>query len=70
MKEEKEIREQIEKIIKSYNHVLTIPPASIVINAPRALMQITARSTLDALYWCLGERRPHFACDEFDKLDQ
>jgi hypothetical protein len=69
MKTEKEIREKIKKIETDYEHVLSIAPASIEINAPRALMQISAKSELNALYWTLNEQRPRFKCDDFDKLN-
>lgn len=69
MRLEKEIRKQIEKIKSDYAHVLEIPPASVIINAPRALMQIAAKKELDVLYYVLEEKRPIFACDDFKKLD-
>lgn len=70
MKNEKEIREQIEKVIESYKHVLDCGPATVDINAPRALMQLTAVARLDALYWVIGEKRPRFKCDDDTKIDQ
>jgi hypothetical protein len=69
MKSEKEIREKIKKIETDYAHILNIPPASVDINAPRALMQIQAKAELNALYWVVGEKRPAFACDDFKKLN-
>jgi len=56
MKNEKEIRARISKIEKDYNHVLTGSLATIQINAPRALMQINAETSLSELYWVLGEK--------------
>jgi hypothetical protein len=70
MKLEKEIREKIKKIEKDYAHILDIPPASVDINAPRALMQIQAKAELNALYWVLDKQRPKFKCDDFEKLDR
>lgn len=69
VKNDKEIREQIKKIVDSYKHVLDCYPATVGINAPRALMQIEAQSKLDALYWTLGEKRPRFKCDDTTKVD-
>ena len=69
MKTEKEIREEIKRITKNYWHVLDCYPATIDINAPRALIQIEGRSVLDTLYKVLGKKRPKFKCDEFNKLD-
>ena len=69
MKTEKEIRERIEKITSAYEHVLVCGPASIQINAPRALMQVSAKEMLDTLYWVIGEERPRFTCDDRSKTD-
>ncbi|MCK4307263.1 hypothetical protein KAW50_03435 [candidate division WOR-3 bacterium] len=69
MIEEKEVRERIKKVTKSYWHVLDCYPATVQINAPRALMQLEATSILDSLYYVLGEERPKFKCDESDKLN-
>ena len=63
MKTEKEIREKIREVTESYEHVLDCELATIDINAPKALMQLTATSTLDALYFVIGEERPRFKCD-------
>jgi len=60
MKTEAEIRAQIEKIKMDNHHVLFMgSPATIQINAPRALMQISAETSLTALYWVLGEPFKH-----------
>lgn len=67
MKTEKEIRKEIIKVTKDYQHVLDCGPATVEINAPRALMQISARSALDTLYGTLGEKRPKFKCDDISK---
>jgi len=67
MKTDKEIRIQIAKIKKSYKHVLNCYPATIQINSSRALMQLTATSGLDQLYWVMGEKRPRFKCDDWSK---
>jgi len=69
MKTEKEIKEEIERITKNYWHVLDCYPATVQINAPRALMQLEATAVLDALYGVLQKKRPKFKCDEYDKLD-
>ena len=69
MRTGQEVEEKIKQIEKDYAHVLNIPPASTFVNAPRALMQVSAKSELDVLYWCLGEKRPILPCDDFTKLD-
>jgi hypothetical protein len=60
MKTEKEIKERIKMLEKNYRHVLTGSMATIDINAPRALMQLAATSTLDGLYFALGKERPKY----------
>ena len=70
MTTEQTIRDRIKETEKDYNHVLSIPPASIAINAPRALMQLEATTILRELYWCLGQKRPTYPCDDFTKLDR
>lgn len=69
MRPEKEVREKIKEIETNYAYILGIPPASVDINTPRALIQICAKKELEALYWVIQEERPTFACDDFDKLD-
>lgn len=69
MKTEKKIKEEIERITINYWHVLNCYPATIEINAPRALMQISARTQLDTLYGILKKKRPKFKCDNFKKLN-
>lgn len=64
MKNEAEIRAEIERVTASYQHVLDCAPASLFANGPRALMQVEAGGRLDALYWVLGEKRPKYRCDE------
>lgn len=64
MKTEEEIKEDIEKIKKEYDHVLKLPAANAFINAPRALMQILATAQLKTLYWVLNEEYPGFRCDK------
>lgn len=56
MKTEKEIRNRIKKIENDYSHVLTGTLATITINAPRALMQLSAESRLEELYSVIGEK--------------
>jgi len=55
MKTKKGIMARITKIEKDYAHVLTGSLATIQTNAPRALMQISAETSLRELYWVLGE---------------
>ena len=69
MKTEKEIKELIEKITKDYQHVLDCKVATIDSNAPRALMQLTAKVELVALCWVLGKKRPRFKCDDKSKVN-
>ncbi len=69
MKTEKEIRERISKVTLDNNHILSCYPATVSINALKTLMQLAAKTSLDELYWILGEERPKFKCDEFNKVD-
>lgn len=69
MKTEKEIKEFILKVTADNKHVLDCYPATVGINAPRALMQLAATTTLNVLYDILEEKRPKFKCDEFDKVN-
>lgn len=69
MKTEAEIRADIAKLTESYQHVLDCGPATVIINAPRALMQLEAVARLETLYGMLGEKRPRFKCDDSSKLD-
>lgn len=54
-KTETEIKAEIAKTEKDYAHVLTGSLATVSINAPRALMQITAEVKLQTLYWAIGK---------------
>lgn len=56
MKTKQEIEAFIREIEKDYNHVLTGSTATIAVNAPRALMQLSAESKLMALHWVLGKK--------------
>ena len=56
MKTKKEIEAKIDEIESSYAHVLTGSTATVDINAPRALMQITAETQLQDLYWVIGKK--------------
>ena len=67
MKTEQEIKKHIKEVVSSYKHVLDLECAVVFINAPRALMQLSATTQLSALYWVLGEKRPKFKCDEVEK---
>ena len=55
MKTKEEVQAKIAEIQHGYGHVLKGRLATVDINAPRALMQITAESKLQALYWTLGK---------------
>lgn len=69
MLNKKDIRAQIDKVTADYKHVLDCGPATVQINAPRALMQVEACSQLTTLYGLLGEKRPTFRCDDENKLN-
>jgi hypothetical protein len=60
MRTEKEIRDKIKDVENSYRHVLDGSMATIEENAPRALMQLSATSILDGLYFSIGEERPQY----------
>lgn len=65
MKSEKETQERIKAICKSNEHILEQPLISLGgVNDVVCLMQLSAKATLDELYWVLGEKRPRFACDK------
>ncbi len=50
-----EIQARIAEIESSHSHVLTGELSTIVENAPRALMQLSAETQLRMLNWCLGK---------------
>lgn len=54
MKTEKEIKAKIRELEKDHKHILTGSLATIAINAPRALGQLSAESALQHLHWVLG----------------
>ena len=66
---EKEVAKAIKEVVRDYKHVLDCGPASVMINAPRALMQLSAVTKLDMLYMFIGEKRPKFKCDDQAKRD-
>ena len=70
MESEKKIRERIQKVTDGYKHVLDCGPATVQVNAPRALLQVEAVAQLDALYRVIGEKRPRFKCDDSTKADR
>jgi len=53
---EQEIMDAIKQITKDNEHVLTGELSNIQINAPRALMQLSAESKLVVLNWVLGKK--------------
>lgn len=69
MKTEEVIRRVIKNLTKRYQHVLDCGPATTRVNAPRALLQLSTTSKLDALYYVLGGKRPKFKCDDTSKID-
>jgi hypothetical protein len=60
MKSEREIRAKIKEVEGDYRHVLDGTMATVFENAPRALMQLSATSQLDSLYFVLGVKRPQY----------
>lgn len=54
MRSEAEIKREIDQIEYDNVHILTGSLASVPINAPRALQQISVESKLRALYWVIG----------------
>ena len=64
MKSEKDILDKIKQVEESYGHVLKGSLATIVENAPRALMQLQASALLDGLYFALDKKRPIY---EYEK---
>ena len=60
MKTKEEIKEQIKNITSSQAHIFNQKCADITINAPLALMQLSAGARLDVLYWVLEEMRPSY----------
>ncbi len=69
MKTEKQIRDFIAKTTADNLHVLDCYPATVQINAPRAMMQSAATTILNVLYDILEEERPKFKCDDFEKMN-
>lgn len=54
MKTKEEIQAKIAEIKERDRQILTGSIATLHINAPRALMQLSAETKLKALYWVLG----------------
>lgn len=63
------VKEEIKNTTKKYKHVLDCWPATIDINAPRAILQLTVKERLDILYDILEEKRPCFKCDDFSRVN-
>lgn len=70
MRTKEQVKERIKQIETAYSHVLEIGPATLDVNAPRALMQLEALNWLDILYWTIGEPRPKYVCDDRSKLNE
>ena len=60
MKTKQEILDKIKEVESLYSHVLTGKNATIVENAPRALMQLSSTAFLDGLYFVIGKTRPRY----------
>lgn len=54
IKTEQEIKAKIKELEKDYKHLLTGSVATIAVNAPRALGQLSVESALLRLHWVLG----------------
>jgi hypothetical protein len=54
MKTQAEVEQEIARLEDSCDHLLTGSLATIVENAPRALMQLEVETKLDVLSWVLG----------------
>lgn len=59
MKTEKDIRIRIAQIKQDNEHLLSGSLATVDINAPRALMQVSVRSMLEILYWVIEQKFDH-----------
>ena len=70
MENEIEIRKKIEEYYEGRKHIFEQTPKEVSINAYVALEQCSSCSFLDALYWVLGETRPHMRCDDFKDKNQ
>jgi hypothetical protein len=64
MRTEQEIRDMIKQTEELNSHVLKGSFATIVENAPRALIQLAAKSRLEGLYYALDENCPKY---EYEK---
>ena len=49
-----EIKKEIARIQRDYKSVLTGSMATVQVNLPRALMQLSIESRLHTLHWVLG----------------
>lgn len=65
-----EIQNKINQVVRDFQHVLSEPLATVDINAPRALSQVSACAKLDVLYGLLSQQRPRFPCDSEYKINQ
>lgn len=63
MLSENEIRERI--AVLENNISLSYSKAGRVARPDLAEKQIKITSELDGLYFCLGQKRPKYSCDEF-----
>ena len=66
---EKEAVDRIIRITEYNKHILDCGPATVDINAGRALMQLEATSKLDMLYLVVEKKRPRFKCDDQSKTN-
>ncbi|OXX73290.1 hypothetical protein B9J87_06295 [Vibrio sp. V19_P1S1T109] len=59
---EEQILERIESL--ESNVALSYSKAGLIARPELALKQIKTTAELDGLYFCLGKKRPSYACDE------
>ena len=64
MKNERQVNEEIVRIMMTHNVALQEGPAKVPLENYTAVKQIDACARLDMLYWMLDECRPRLACDK------
>jgi hypothetical protein len=69
MRTKKEVKAEIKRVISNAVNVLDRGPATVDVNAPLALFQLSAITALNYLYWVIDEKRPKFTCDDRQKTN-
>jgi hypothetical protein len=62
MKTEQEIKEEIKKILETYSPVLD--GESVMTNITPEMIQLALITSLEYLYWVIGQDRPRFNCEK------